>query len=813
MPKTSPEQVIDFLLGFLPSLLPKPVDSAAKSAIDSFRGPLDEVLKEPRIHRELLEAAQKAESEFRSQGHTHLKNDDLVQAVASFPLFDRTLFQSTLANLPNHLREEYLAKDLQSFIEDDWKGKFPPKELREGIALYLNCLRIELLKVEGFADIVIRLATLRTDQRVEQILEIVKELVKLVSQLMISRQTNVLDSHINLLPADISFFSGRKTEIKELEDILLKRNSIVSIYSVWGMGGIGKSALAIRVATKLHEAGHFQDGVLWVDMRASSVDETLSNFIRAFGYTEDQIPKSQTDKASYLRSIFRGKQVLVLLDNVSSEEEVTPFIVDEPTVAFVITSRRQLLGMTDYSAYIKDLDIFSLEDSLELMQKRLGSRCQDELNVAKEICRLAGNLPLAVSVAAARLSDKKRWSTLQMFVDRLQDAHNRLDEYKGNTKEKNLRAVFSVSYDSLEDAQKQYFAYLSLFDNVNFGSSGFMALFETNKQQAIGHLENLVELSLLLRSELGGYRFHDLLLLFSQEKLRNEYPETKIVSAKAKVENYQQLLTTARKLGARASSSVHQGKLDQGIELYSQSQIINQQIYSRSGQASALGGLASAYAQKGDLDKAIELYSQSIILSKEIGNRAGQASALGGLASAHAQKGDLDKAIEYYQQAQLLNKEIGNRAGQASALGGLASAYAQKGDLDKAIKYYQQAQLLNKEIGNRAGQASALGGLASAHAQKGDLDKAIELYSQSIILSKEIGNRAGQASALGGLASAHAQKGDLDKAIELHSQSIILSKEIGNRADKRVLWAGWRRRMRRRAISTKPLSYIRNPSF
>lgn len=308
MSKSSSEQTADFLLGLLPSLLPKPVDSVAKSAIDTFRGPLDSLLSQPRLKKELLEAAQNAESDFRAKAKEHLKSDELTQAVASFPLFDRELFQSTLQSLPEHLNEDFLASQLQTYIADDWKGKFTPAELREGMAIYLNCLRIQLLKVEGFADLVTRLATLRTDERSEQILAIVKELVGLVNQLLSLNHGEAQVSAPNQLPADINFFSGRKSEIKELEDVLLRKNSIVSIYSVWGMGGIGKSALAIHVATNLYLAGNFQDGVLWADLRMSSVDATLTNFIRAFGYTEDQVPQKQADKASFLRSILRGKK-------------------------------------------------------------------------------------------------------------------------------------------------------------------------------------------------------------------------------------------------------------------------------------------------------------------------------------------------------------------------------------------------------------------------------------------------------------------------------------------------------------------------
>ena len=156
------------------------------------------------------------------------------------------------------------------------------------------------------------------------------------------------------------------------------------------MGGIGKSALATHVATNLYLAGNFQDGVLWADLRMSSVDDTLTNFIRAFGYTEDQVPQKQADKASFLRSILRGKKALVFLDNALSENDVIPFFVNEPTVSFVVTSRKQLLGITDYSAYLKDLDVFSLEDSLELIQMRTGPRYQNEPDAAKKYANLLG---------------------------------------------------------------------------------------------------------------------------------------------------------------------------------------------------------------------------------------------------------------------------------------------------------------------------------------------------------------------------------------------------------------------------------------
>ncbi|HEV7747502.1 MAG TPA: tetratricopeptide repeat protein [Pyrinomonadaceae bacterium] len=584
----------------------------------------------------------------------------------------------------------------------------------------------------------------------------------------------------NYLPPDLSFFTGRQNDIAEVEAVLRNRGAVVAICSLWGMGGVGKSALAIHLAHRLHQQGEFKDGVLWANLGASTIDDVLVGFIRAFGLDEDQVPPYRDDRIGLLRSILQSKNVLMILDNILTEEQVLPFLVNEPTVSIVVTSRKQLLGLTEYSALIKDLDVFSPSDAISLLKKRLGARSDVEADATRMICELSGQLPLAISIAAARLSDAKRWPMLQRFVERLQEEHRRLDEFAGATKERDLRAVFSVSYDSLRDDQKRTFSLISLFGHRNFGSSGLVALLDTDKRSAIDQLEELVSLSLLLRSQLGGYHLHDLLFLFSEETFLSDLSESEGNVARARLVEYSLRVRQARALGSEATIQARNGNLDGAIELYVQAQEISLQIQLRNGQASSLGGLASAFAQKGELDRAIEYYEQAQLLNREIGNLAGQASALGGLASAFAQKGELDKAIAYNEQSLALSREIGNRAGQASALGGLASAFAQKGELDKAIEHYEQSIALSREIGNRAGQASSLGGLASAFAQKGELDKAIAYNEQSIALSREIGNRAGQASSLGGLASAFAQRGMWTEAVFYYEEALSLNREIGD---------------------------------
>ena len=113
MTKSSAVQVSDFLLGFLPDLLPKPLDTVTNSVVATLHDQIDSWISSgPRLQREMLDAAQKAESSFRSEAKIRLTNDDLAQAIASFPIFDNESFRKTLVTLPDHLNEDFLEQDL-----------------------------------------------------------------------------------------------------------------------------------------------------------------------------------------------------------------------------------------------------------------------------------------------------------------------------------------------------------------------------------------------------------------------------------------------------------------------------------------------------------------------------------------------------------------------------------------------------------------------------------------------------------------------------------------------------------------------------
>ncbi|MGC8856936.1 MAG: hypothetical protein ACP5QU_09060, partial [Anaerolineae bacterium] len=340
MSQSSAEHVADFLLDFLPGLLPTPANAAVKSAIGTFKDTLGDFLKQPLLRRQLLEAAQGAESDFRARAREEFQNDEIIQAVASFPLFDRGLFQSALRSLPDHLHEEYLADHLKAYIADDWKGKFKSDELRAAAALYLNCLRVRLLKVDGYADLVARLAVLRTDERTEQILAIVTELLELIRDLIAKSQPapTVLSSLFTILPP-VSDFIGREKELETLK-ASFQRGALITGLS--GAGGVGKTELARKLAHDLAEAypaARLEINLLGTSAKPLTSEEAMRRLLEPF-YPGQKLPDHFEELRGLYRQTFARRPSLLLLDNAADAAQVRPLIPPPPSAA-IVTSRRQ----------------------------------------------------------------------------------------------------------------------------------------------------------------------------------------------------------------------------------------------------------------------------------------------------------------------------------------------------------------------------------------------------------------------------------------------------------------------------------------
>lgn len=332
------------------------------------------------------------------------------------------------------------------------------------------------------------------------------------------------------LPPDIADFTGRDGEVAELTDVLTKpRPGTVAMASIAGLGGLGKTTLAVHVAHRI--AGRFPDGQLYADLRGASADparpeDVLSRFLFALGISATGIPESLEERVAFYRSCLAGRRTLILLDNVAGEEQVRPLLPGAPGTAVLLTGRVRLVGLEGTS--LLELDVLPSAQAMDLLRRIVGDeRVQDDPDAALEITRLCGRVPLAVRISAARLLGRRQWS-LSHLAGVLGEERHRLDELVAG--DLDIRAGFEMSYRTLPAGAQRAFRLAGLLDAPDFAPWAMAALLDVPVRQAEHEIETLIDahlLNLTGTDETGGlrYRFHDLIRLYARERAQREDPE------------------------------------------------------------------------------------------------------------------------------------------------------------------------------------------------------------------------------------------------------------------------------------------------
>ncbi|WP_130797023.1 AfsR/SARP family transcriptional regulator [Streptomyces otsuchiensis] len=318
------------------------------------------------------------------------------------------------------------------------------------------------------------------------------------------------------LPAAVSDFTGRTAAVRELGgQLAVSENSVMALSAVAGIGGVGKTTLAVRVAHAARE--HFPDGQLYVDLQGASAtpaepSSVLGAFLRALGTPDSSIPETGDERAALYRSLLDGRRVLTLLDNARDAAQVRPLLPGTPGCAVLITSRARMVDLA--GAHLVDLDVMSPEEAMELFTKIVGAeRVRAEREASMDTVAACGFLPLAIRIAAARLAARRTW-TVSTLARKLSDERRRLDELTAG--DQAVKATFELGYSQLEPEQQRVFRLLGLAEGPDISLPAAAALMDREPEDAEDILESLVDTSLIESAAPGRYRLHDLVRLFAR---------------------------------------------------------------------------------------------------------------------------------------------------------------------------------------------------------------------------------------------------------------------------------------------------------
>ncbi|RJO79372.1 hypothetical protein D5S18_03365 [Nocardia panacis] len=606
------------------------------------------------------------------------------------------------------------------------------------------------------------------------------------------------------LPPDIADFTGREGMVRALAAQLTDGGGAVAISAVGGMGGVGKTTLALHVAHRVRP--HFPDGQLYVNLHGVDSAPTppldaVGGFLRALGVPEGDIPPTVDERTAQLRTRLSGKRMLMVLDNARDSAQLTPLLAGTPGTAVLITSRSALIEMP--AVRRTRLDVLAADEALTLLRHILGAeRVAAEARAAREVVEHCGYLPLAVRIVGARLAVRPQW-TIGSFAERLADEKSRLALLR--TGEIGVEAAFHLGYGQLNPEQARAFRTLAMADVPDLPVDGIAAMLGSPVDEAEQVCESLVDLSLLETPAPGRYRFHDLLRLFARGLAEEDESDVLVRLLGYYLASVKNLLSvidfsnTTRLLVATpvpgrafANGSAGQAWNDTErpvvIALHKQAaRLGGQPLAVAADMAWVMAELMDVGTAARELSQALESLLRTAI---RIGNPAAERKIRVSVAAIlQVGLGEVAPSVRHLRGvAQLPVRDDADR--RLSVLTDILLGIAERrlGRVDVSRAHFDAALRLAQVLGDRSMEALLLALVTRTHCEAGMYDDAVDTAERAIALARETSNPIALGWALHEYAATMSMRGEHERAIELGVEAVRTAEHNGVR-----LWEGWAR--------------------
>ncbi len=228
------------------------------------------------------------------------------------------------------------------------------------------------------------------------------------------------------LPPAPRILVARDTELQRLTEQLVEDDAVVSVH---GVAGVGKTALALSAAHAV--ADHFADGQVFVDMRGTTSAplrpiEAMHQVCEAFGVVAASVLVGHDQALPRWPQELSDRRVLLVLDDVMNMRQVGPLLSAVPAGWSILLTGCAAVGAVDSRSHLL-VGRLPEGGALELLGRLVGDeRVDADRAAAARLARLCEHTPLALRIAAGKLSARPDWK-LADFAERLADAHARLD--------------------------------------------------------------------------------------------------------------------------------------------------------------------------------------------------------------------------------------------------------------------------------------------------------------------------------------------------------------------------------------------------
>lgn len=353
---------------------------------------------------------------------------------------------------------------------------------------------------------------------------------------------------INELPGDGGRLIGREAELARL--IAPSTPGSVSVVTVDGTAGVGKTALIVRAAREM--STQYPDGCLFVDLRAYSTqrrqspEQALQRLLRSLGQANSQLPDDLEELTAVWRATTSSLRLLLVLDDALDVDQVRPLLPAGAGSRMLVAGRRRL---TELDAERRvTLEPLGSGHAVALLTHLIGkTRASSRPAATQQLVGLCDGLPLALRLAASRLQSRSSWS-VEYLVDRMAGSDRRLGEL--SVGERSVESAFRLSYDHLDTEQQLGFRAVGLAPTVEFDLRTPSTMLDRQSCDTERILESLVDASLVQQPRPGRYRLHDLVRLHAR-RVAESLPHEAATSRAAVLDLYLDAARTTSDWGPR----------------------------------------------------------------------------------------------------------------------------------------------------------------------------------------------------------------------------------------------------------------------
>ena len=636
----------------------------------------------------------------------------------------------------------------------------------------------------------------------------------------------------NIPRSGAAAFVGRDAALERL-DAQLRQSDRLAITAIAGMGGIGKTELAMQYAQRRWQAGAYAGGVCWVLARQTATAgqgaHDVGSQIVAFARSRLQVTPPEglelPDQVAFCWQHWRSGEALVAFDDVSDYTEIEPYLPPtEPRFKVLITTRRNF-GPSVASIAI---DVLEPEDALSLLANLAGeARIEAERPVAQTLCARLGYLPLGLELVGRYLAVRPDLALSQMqtrLESRGLESAALAQPEAGMTARLGVQAAFELSWETLSAGAQQLGCLLSLLAEAPIPWPVAEACLGDVDAEALEEFRDgeLLRLHLLQRHDVGVYRLHALIRAFFRDKLEAMADADRLktsVGAWAAEEARQmpesptrdQIDAAALRLPhlAEAAAALNDwvgdealvwpyagvSRFYEGQGAYTQAEPWRQQCLSaarrRFGEshpdvAGSLNNLAMLYNSQGRYDKAEPLLVSALEMSKALlgDSHPDVATSLNNLALLYGHQGRYDEAEPLFVAALEMRKALlgDSHPDVAGSLHNLAVLYRSQGRYDEAEPLYVSAlEMLKALLGDsHPDVATSLDNLAGLYDAQGRYDEAESLYVSALEMRQSLLGKSHPdvAMSLNNRAILYVNQGDFGKAAPLLEQALDLFQQV-----------------------------------